>query len=177
MFFAASGDAGGQTIYPAASPYVVAVGGTSVATDSNGNFLSETGWSGAGGGPSSYEPKPVWQNGIANTGSTRSIPDLASNSDPNTGVAVYAPLGGKSSGWVVFGGTSVATPCMAAMVNLSGLTYKTSATATTTEMFLQAVYISPTGNFRDITAGSNGYLCLTGWDFVTGLGSPAGLGF
>jgi len=106
LFFAASGDAGGKTSYPAASPFVVAVGGTSVATDSAGNFLGETGWSGAGGGPSTYEPQPSWQNGVANTGLTRSIPDLASNADPNTGVAVYAPLGGKSSGWVVFGGTS-----------------------------------------------------------------------
>jgi len=171
LFFAASGDAGGKTIWPSASPYVVAVGGTSVATDSAGKFLGETGWSGAGGGPSLVEPKPLWQNGIANTGSTRSIPDLASNSDPNTGVAVYAPLGGKSSGWVVFGGTSVATPCMAAMVNLSGLT------SNSTTEFLQMVYISPAGNFRDITAGGNGYPCLAGWDFVTGLGSPSGLGF
>jgi len=171
LFFAASGDAGGKTGYPAASPYVVAVGGTSVATDVAGTFVGETGWSGSGGGPSSVEPKPSWQNGIANTGLTRSIPDLAANADPNTGVAVYAPLGGKSSGWVVFGGTSVATPCMAAMVNLSGMPYAS------TTAFLQAVYSSPAGSFRDIVAGSNGYPCTAGWDFVTGLGSPLGTGF
>jgi kumamolisin len=58
VFFAASGDTGGKTIYPGTSPYVVAAGGTSVNRDSNGRFSSETAWSGSGGGPSAYEISP-----------------------------------------------------------------------------------------------------------------------
>lgn len=172
IFFASSGDAGGVTGWPAASPYVVAVGGTSVATDSSGAFVSESGWSDAGGGPSSVEPRPSWQGGVPVAGSSRLIPDLAADADPQTGVAVYAPRSSKSSAWVVFGGTSVSSPCMAAMVNLSGLTFKN------TTAFLQAVYAVPgSANFRDIVSGSNGYPCTAGWDYVTGLGSPLGLGF
>src|SRR5206468_12289285 len=61
---AASGDTGGKTIYPGVSPNVVSAGGTTVRRDANGNFLSETGWSGSGGGKSLYENRPSYQNGI-----------------------------------------------------------------------------------------------------------------
>ncbi len=104
-----------MTEYPSTSPYVVAVGGTSVATNGSGGFVSETGWGnsygGSGGGPSGYEPKPSYQNGVANTPSTRGVPDVACDADPTTGVSVYdsTPYQG-ASGWMVFGGTSVATP-------------------------------------------------------------------
>src|SRR5205823_3029209 len=67
VYFASSGDAGGQVIYPSVSPYVVAVGGTSVKTDSFGSFLSETGWGGSGGGTSLWELKPSYQKGISGT--------------------------------------------------------------------------------------------------------------
>jgi subtilase family serine protease len=165
VFFAASGDTGGVTCYPSASPYVVAVGGTSVAW-SDTNTVNETGWSGAGGGPSKYYATPTWQFGLPSGATARGIPDLAAVADPYTGVAVYAPLNSSSSGWQVYGGTSVATPCMAAMVNLSKTTY------TSTTAFLTLIYSSnPTESFRDITSGSNGYSCSAGWDYVTGLGS------
>src|SRR5262249_23207493 len=55
-FVAASGDTGGQKSYPAISPNVVGVGGTTLTLDGGGNYLAETGWSGSGGGVSSYEP-------------------------------------------------------------------------------------------------------------------------
>src|SRR6266436_5753364 len=90
VYFASSGDTGGVTIYPSASPYVVAAGGTRVNTNSSGGFLSETGWSGSGGGPSAFESRPSYQNGIvAIVGSARGIPDISSDADPNTGVSVY----------------------------------------------------------------------------------------
>jgi subtilase family serine protease len=187
IFFAASGDSGAGTGYPAASPYVVAVGGTSVQTSTNGNFKNETGWSGSGGGPSSVEPKPSWQQITAlNAYTTRCIPDLAADADPYTGVSVYAPSSPTRSKWMVFGGTSVATPCVAAMVNLGGMTYtatdttlpNSTATSSTTVTFLISVYggLGST-SFRDITTGSNGFSCLNGWDFVTGVGSPQGTKF
>jgi subtilase family serine protease len=194
IFFAASGDSGGKTSYPAVSPYVVAVGGTSVKTDSSGNFLSESGWSGSGGGPSTVEPKPGWQQYVPDTGSKRCTPDLAADADPSTGVLVYGPTSASTTGWMIIGGTSVATPCVAAMVNLGGATYTTTLTggvdakgnptSSTTVTFLMGIYgnlssndtISPT-NFRDISGGRTRYYCVKGWDFVTGLGAPNGTGF
>ena len=132
-------------------------------------FRGEKGWSGGGGGPSLYEPRPSWQ-GVAIPGSTRSVPDIASDADPNTGVSVYGPVSSRRSGWLVFGGTSVASPCMAGIVNQGGGTY----TSTTT--LLAAIYTRlGTAYLRDITSGSAGsFSCATGWDFVTGVGSPQG---
>ena len=58
VLMASTGDTGGATEYPSTSPYVIAVGGTSVATNSAGAFTGETGWSGSGGGTSSTNPSP-----------------------------------------------------------------------------------------------------------------------
>jgi hypothetical protein len=195
VFFAATGDQGGKTSFPAVSSLVVGVGGTSVATTSAGKFSSETGWSGSGGGPSSYVAKPSWQNGVENTSATmRCIPDVSSNADPNTGVSVYGWGYNRYRqlvhGWMVFGGTSVSTPCMAGMVNLGGASYPTQfaqgksptqdPSDTPTVAFLNLVYSGRSGStFRDITKGSSSrkYSCKPGWDFVTGVGVPNGTGF
>ncbi len=169
VFFSSSGDVGGITSFPSTSSYVVAVGGTSVATNSTGAFLSETGWSGSGGGVSAYETRPSWQSGIANTGAKRSVPDISSDANPSTGVQVYGPGSNGVSGWLVFGGTSVSSPCIAGMVNVGGATY------TNTTQLLTKIY-SKLGatSLRDITVGNSGFSCLTGWDFVTGVGAPVG---
>jgi kumamolisin len=172
VYFASSGDTGGVTIYPSASPYVVAAGGTRVNTNSSGGFLSETGWSGSGGGPSKYELRPVYQSGIATiVGTARGIPDVSSDADPNTGVSVYDSTRCQGlSGWLVFGGTSVSSPCLAGMANLSGHSYANSpALLTNTYSKLG------TSSFRDILTGTAGsFSCMSGWDFVTGVGSPQG---
>lgn len=176
VFFAASGDSGGKTIYPSTSPYVVAVGGTSVATDANGTFTGETGWSAGGGGNSAYEAKPSWQTAVSMTGSGRGVPDISSDADPNTGVAVYDTTRYQGrSGWWVVGGTSVSSPCMAGMVNLGGGTF-TNTTQLLTAIYSNYLNPPPTPVFRDITSGNNGFPCLTGWDYVTGVGSPQGTG-
>ncbi len=175
VYFGASGDTGGAVIYPSASPYVVACGGTSVATDSGGNFVNETGWSGSGGGPSAYEPKPSYQVGVAQTpASTRGVPDIAADADPNTGVSVYDSTSYRGlSGWLVFGGTSVATPLCAGIANVSGSRYSSSYQALTSIYNLAVT--SPGVDFRDITSGTAGsFSCLIGWDFVSGNGSPLG---
>jgi len=171
-YFASSGDTGGQTIYPSASPWVVAAGGTSVQTNSSGAFVNETGWSGSGGGPSAFESRPSYQNGIvAIVGSARGIPDISSDADPNTGVSVYDSTRCQGlSGWLVFGGTSVSSPCLAGMANLSGHNYANSPALLTNSYSLLS-----TPSFRDILTGSAGsFSCTVGWDFVTGLGSPQG---
>ncbi|MGC8667247.1 MAG: S53 family peptidase [Chthonomonadales bacterium] len=167
VYFAASGDTGGVVEYPSASAWVVSAGGTTL-TLNNGVFVSETGWSGSGGGPSAYETKPSYQTNVTNTFSMRSTPDLSFDADPNTGVTVV-----WKGSWYIFGGTSVSAPSLAGIVNLAG--HVNSSSTSLAE--LQAIYSSiGTSNVRDIVVGNNGYPCLTGWDAVTGVGAPLGTG-
>jgi len=173
VYFAASGDTGGANIYPSVSPFVVSAGGTSVNRDSGGNFVSETGWSGSGGGPSKFEPKPAYQSGIAGTDATqRSAPDFSFDANPNSGVSVYDTTRCHgASGWLVFGGTSVSSPSLAGIVNLAGNFYVNSPAE------LSTIYgnYTNTSDFRDIVSGSAGsFSCAVGYDFVTGVGSDQG---
>jgi len=117
---AAAGDEGSVPKFPAALPYVIAVGGTTLTRSNNPRGWSETVWDSTdlgstGSGCSAYEPKPPWQT---DTGCTRrTLNDLAAVADPATGVAAYDSYG--SGGWTVFGGTSVATPLLAGMYALA----------------------------------------------------------
>ena len=89
-FLSGSGDTGTPGLYPAASPNIVAVGGTSLFVNSDNSYQSESAWSGSGGMISQFEPQPSYQQGVV-TQSTqfRTVPDVAAIADPNTGVAVY----------------------------------------------------------------------------------------
>lgn len=174
VYFASSGDTGGKTIYPSVSPDVVAAGGTTLNM-SGSTFVSETGWSGSGGGPSAYEARPAFQNGIVTiVGSQRGVPDFSFDADPNTGVSVYDSTSCQGlSGWLVFGGTSVASPSLSGIVN-SAAGFRTSANE------LATIYANYPGsysvNYRDIISGTAGsYSAKSGWDFVTGVGSDLGL--
>ncbi len=108
--------------YPASSPYVVAVGGTSL-TGSSSTGWSETAWGnasgGAGSGCSPYEPKPSWQQDTG-CGSYRTQADVSAVADPMTGVAVYDSSYSASHPWQVEGGTSAASPIIAATYALAG---------------------------------------------------------
>src|SRR5262249_59074243 len=106
---ASSGDSGFGVEFPASSPHVVAVGGTSLRTLANARGWTETAWSGAGSGCSTVYAKPSWQT---DTGcAMRAVADVSAVADPNTGVAVFGPTGqGKTTAFLVFGGTSVAAP-------------------------------------------------------------------
>jgi subtilase family serine protease len=165
---AASGDSGYGTVYPAASPFVTAVGGTSLQKPSSGRGWSETAWSGGGSGCSSYEPKPSWQHDPGC--SRRTTADVAAVADPSTGVSVYDTY--QSSGWSVAGGTSAAAPIIAAAFVLAG----NATTAGPGYPYAHA------GGLTDITSGSNsilcfdGYLCTAGpgYDGPTGMGTPKG---
>jgi subtilase family serine protease len=168
---ASSGDGGYGVEFPAASQYVTAVGGTTLNTAQNARGWTETAWSGAGSGCSAYIPKPSWQH---DTGcARRTVADVSADADPNTGVAVYDSYG--ESGWLVFGGTSVASPLVASIDALAG--GRSSGTT-----YGSYAYLNP-GQFNDVTGGSNGscggsYLCtgVTGYDGPTGVGSPNGAG-
>lgn len=165
MITASSGDAGYGTEWPAAIPGVTAVGGTELTADASARGWTETVWSGAGSGCSSQEPKPAWQTdtGCAN----RTIADVAALAG-SPGLAIYHTYRG-SSGWLVVGGTSLASPIIASVYALA---YPARSIVST---YANAASLS------DITAGSNGscsgsYLCTgaTGYDGPTGLGTPCG---
>jgi len=169
-FFASSGDSGAGVIWPAASPYVVAVGGTTLKLDSTGAALSETGWSGSGGGVSAYYKQPSWQSTwTSSTG--RSVPDVSYDADPATGFPVYISNYNKTTGWIQVGGTSAGAPQWAAQQALINAARTT--TMSSTDSHIYSVATSAYSDFFDILTGSNGtYSCSTGYDKVTGLGSP-----
>jgi subtilase family serine protease len=176
---ASSGDNGYGAQYPAASPYVTGVGGTTLVTSSGARGWAETAWSGAGSGCSKYDAQPTWQAGISNITSVcdnRAIADVSATADPSHGVAIYDSFRYRGmSGWMVFGGTSVSSPIIASIYALAG-----NASSLTNGPLPYT--LGNSSNLNDVTSGSNGHcrtlLCTatTGWDGPTGLGTPAGTG-
>jgi subtilase family serine protease len=167
---ASSGDGGYGVEVPAAYKTVVAVGGTSLSTSSSSRGWSEVAWSGAGSGCSGYISKPSWQTDSGC--SRRTVADVSAIADPNTGVSVYDTYGGVG-GWLVFGGTSVASPIIASVYGLAANESSVNAAS--------SLY-SHTSSLFDVTSGSNGscggsYLCTAkiGYDGPTGLGTPDGV--
>jgi hypothetical protein len=187
FYFAGAGDSGHFAAYPAASPDVIAVGGTTLngckGTSCRG-FTGESAWRRSSGGTSAYESIPGYQKSykgpvsgapsiFALTLGKRAIPDVSFDANPATGVSVYdsSPYQGQA-GWFTDGGTSLGAPSWAGIV---------AAAATEGRSALQgddAIYSGGyAANLRDITAGANGKCgaaCTagTGYDRVTGLGSP-----
>ena len=163
--------------WPASSPFVVGVGGTTLYLDSStGNRTSETAWSGSGGGLSSVYVQPTYQNGWQSFG-TRCVPDVAFLADPNTGVGV-------AYGRYLYevGGTSVGAPQWAALIALAN-SVRTSGAVGGNAVIYSVAGTAPTinlANFFDIISGSNGSdtddAAGTGYDLVTGLGSPVANG-
>src|SRR5437667_3849731 len=114
-FTASSGDGGAGVEWPAVSPYVLAVGGTSLYLDANNKRTSETAWSGSGGGASSFYSIPSYQSGWQ-ASIARGVPDVSYVADPNTGMLVYDLVNG---GWLVVGGTSAGAPQWAGLIALA----------------------------------------------------------
>ncbi len=180
-FTAAAGDSGREVEHPAVSPYVTAVGGTTLHIDGLGNRLSETAWSGSGGGVSSFTPLPTYQAN-ALSGNRRGVPDVAFNGDPNTGVSVFDSSSG--GGWWQVGGTSEGAPAWAgilAVVNQGRASLRkkplgTGSTYGTNQILYQVAgagaRTSISTDYYDVTAGSNGTPAQAGYDTVTGLGTP-----
>ncbi|WP_244105541.1 protease pro-enzyme activation domain-containing protein [Burkholderia ambifaria] len=176
-FSVSSGDSGsvaygcnGTSVqYPATSPYVVAVGGTTLYTNGNGNYAGETAWESSGGGISGFEPIPSWQSNVpALKGrASRGMPDLAFDADPNSGAQII--VGGQLE---TVGGTSLSAPLFSAT-----WARLLSGSCTTSLGFaaprIYSVQSTTASIFHDITNGSNGaYSAGSGWDFVTGWGTP-----
>jgi subtilase family serine protease len=172
-FLASAGDDGAPALYPAYSPNVVAVGGTTLDMNSSGTYEAESAWSGTGGGVSQFEAQPSYQTGKVNgTSSTnRTAPDVSLDADPNTGVYV---LDSYFGGYLQVGGTDLSSPMMAGLVAiadqgriLNGLTTLDGPSQT-----LPLLYDLSSGNFHDITTGNNGFAAGPGYDLASGLGSP-----
>jgi subtilase family serine protease len=187
FYTASSGDGGHGALNPASSPNVIAVGGTTLngcSGTSCSGFTSETAWPGSGGGASAFEAIPGYQSGYAGpvfgastisglTGGLRGIPDVSFDADPNTGVSGYDSTRMRGqSGWFAAGGTSVGAP------NWAGILAAGAAAGKTALQGHSAIYSGGYAtNLRDITSGTNGTCgtdCTagTGYDLVTGLGSP-----
>ncbi len=172
---AAGGDHGYGVESPASDPHVIAVGGTTLVPAPNVRGWTETAWSDSGSG-CSREPKPAWQ---ADPGCRyRTNNDVAAVADPNTPVSIYDSYEQAGSSWRLTGGTSVATPIVAAAMALANPYTRSFEGARS--LYLEAA-ISGSGALDDVVSGSNGdcetYLCeaLPGYDGPTGLGSLWGV--
>jgi len=178
VFFASSGDSAG-TEWPSVSTNVVAVGGTTSRRVNSGatfaNFIAEAAWEDGGGGLSAYEPRPSYQS-VLPAASHRLVPDVSSDANPNTGVWVYDnnPSGGCC--WYVYGGTSVASPTWAGIVNHAGHFAASSAAELTTIYTAYHTAATYAADYNDITTGFcsfyDGSAAVVNWDLCTGVGSP-----
>jgi subtilase family serine protease len=165
-----TGDSGYGVQFPASSPHVIAVGGTHLVKSSTARGWTESAWSSGGSGCSTVYAKPSFQTDPLCT--KRMEADVSAVGDPNTGVAVYGPVNRSSSGWLVFGGTSVSAPLIGGIYGNTGHTPTGAAT----------IYAN-SSQLNDVTSGTNGscggtYFCTAGagYDGPTGLGTPNGPG-
>ena len=177
-FIASSGDSGAPISYPAASPNVLSVGGTTLNITSSGTVVSETAWSGSGGGTSTFESEPSYQKTLV-TASGRDNPDVSYDADPNTGFPVYdSYTNGTATPWAQFGGTSDAAPQWAGLIALADES-RINAGSTPLDgpsQTLPMIYSLSASDFRDITSGTSTgsphIAASAGYDRVTGRGSP-----
>jgi len=171
---ASSGDSGYGAAYPASSHYVTAVGGTTLtAASGTTRGWTETAWSSAGSGCSSYNTVLTGQASFSTGCSKRAEADVSAVADPATGVSVYDSTAYNGySGWLTFGGTSASSPIIAAVYGLAG----NAASIDNNYPYTHSTYLN------DVTSGSNGSCSTTqwcnarsGWDGPTGLGTPNGV--
>ncbi|KVN06948.1 S53 family peptidase [Burkholderia diffusa] len=159
--------------YPAASPYVIAVGGTTLKTKDGGTTWSdETAWScsgsadcaghGGGGGVSTLEPPPLPQI-IYLHNLKRSVPDISFDASPKSGA--YVLVNGK---YRVLGGTSLAAPIFTGFWARLQSYFGNSLPSPIGRLYLNKIKKAV---FRDVTSGNQGYAAAPGYDFATGWGS------
>ena len=152
--------------FPATTPTVTAVGGTSLSVAGNARGFSEIAWADGGSGCSTVYAKPAWQAFIP-TCANRMEADVSALADPNTGVSVYGPVKLSKEGWMIFGGTSVSAPLVAGLYGANG-----------SAVTLGSVY-ADSDFLNDISGGENGncggsFFCTAapGYDGPTGMGTP-----
>jgi hypothetical protein len=204
-FLAASGDSGIYGVggfqvaanYPAASPDVVSVGGTSIVIDSGGNYpgngpSGEVAWgsgtnsgiAGGGGGLSAVEPEPTWQSGAVPAGidsaDARALPDVSMDSGSSQHYDVFtstlsgSTVSASAVGWLGDAGTSAAAPIWAGLIAIAdqGRALAGGTPLTGYDQTLPALYSLPATDFHDILYGNNGDPAGPGYDLASGLGTP-----
>jgi subtilase family serine protease len=168
--------------FPADVPWVTAVGGTALVNSANG--VNETAWSGSGGGFSKFFSEPDYQHLLPASVQSqfkgqRGIPDVAANADPGTAMAIYF-----NGAWEQIGGTSAATPTWAGIIAVADQMAGHPLGFLNPALYKIATSGKAAQDFRDITSGDNsfsqgsvsvqGYTAATGWDAITGIGTPLG---
>jgi subtilase family serine protease len=162
------GEAKTGASWPASSPYVVAVAGTTL-TASTTAWGSETVWNicdggdfcASGGSPSTFEPKPSWQNALV-SGNTRGVADIAFDADANSGALIVI-----NGGYQQWGGTSLASP-----IFVGFWARVIAAKGTAVGFAAPLLYQLPAADLHDVTVGNNnGYQAKAGYDFASGRGS------
>jgi len=173
--------------YPASSPYVVAVGGTTLVSDQKtAAYGGEKTWEGSGGGPSMFENEPYWQKTVTILGAAgmRQVPDVAMDADPNTGAIIF------NNGKMTFvGGTSLASPLTMGVYSRLMTSHGDEMGFASPNLYYEYIaFPAPTppavptgpvgfetnlvGGFHDVyTSGNGQYTALPRYDLVTGLGS------
>ena len=197
-FFAGSGDNGATdyidpnatqlsavatTSFPTSDPWVTSVGGTTI--QQNGSQLSEVGWSGSGGGFSRFYPEPTFQQGLPASNQQqlnhrRGVPDVSSTADPGIGLGCF--FGGILQQKFVGNGTSAGSPLWAGLTAIANQMAGHSLGYLNPAFYKVASGANDARDFHDITVGNNstndlgvnvtGYDAVTGWDPMTGLGTP-----
>jgi subtilase family serine protease len=180
-------------IFPASSPWVTAVGGTSLTADTSGNYQSEVVWNdnsisvdaATGGGVSTLFSEPPYQHGLSSAnqailGGHRGLPDIAYNADPYTSILIYVSFipGAANVGYYFIGGTSEGAPQWAGIVAVANQLAGHSLGFLNPSLYKVAGTPAYTSTLHDITVGNNandgvtGFNASVGWDPTTGLGSP-----
>ncbi len=178
--------------FPASSPLVTAVGGTSLYADTQGNYQSETVWGSptgpfgycgaGGGGVSQVFSEPIWQHTVPRSeqqllSNHRGIPDVSWLADPCQGILIYLSFIPDGAGWYGIGGTSEGSPQWAGLVaDLDQLAHRPMGFLNPYLYALGALHFG----FHDVTVGNNadletdvpGYDAAPGWDLATGWGTP-----
>jgi subtilase family serine protease len=184
--------------WPSSDPLVTAVGGTYLCTNpvtgigvdsidpptncQSNPGVREIGWIDAGGGFSHVFAKPSYQNalpaGSTPIGAGRGVPDVAFQASSRTGPLVYA-TGAGAGGWFIVGGTSCSSPQFAGLVAIADQIAGHGLGLINPRLYALAAGPSYGTFFYDVTTGNNqadpsvpGYPATTGWDPVTGLGTP-----
>jgi subtilase family serine protease len=195
--FASSGDSGVANVdiqgkiypfptvnFPASSPYVTAVGGTSLFADTHGNYQSQVAWSGSGSGVSQYFAEPGYERDNLNSSlqSTlkgyRGLPDIAYNADPSTAILIYLSFQPGQAGYYLIGGTSEGSPQWSGLI-ADGNQLAGHPLGFLNESLYEIGHSHDASEFyHDVTSGNNsaagirGYNAMPGWNLVTGWGSP-----
>lgn len=184
--------------YPAASPNVVAVGGTSITIDPDGDYpgtgpSGEVAWGygtqsgslgGGGGGLSTIESQPTWQRHVVpsalDPNGVRALPDVSIDAgsvqpyDVFTSTLSGSTVSAAAVGWLGDAGTSAAAPIWAGLIAIAnqGRALAGETPLSGTGQTLPALYSLPSADFHDIVSGNNGDPAGPGYDLATGLGTP-----